>query len=365
MDIHYTIILSGSNFYQNIMDKYGISKMNSFRFPSMILFKNKRNFSLQKINLDIFMKFFMNNRNIESSAFFSKNVNHIKKIYSWWFEKFLQKYILKSYSLKISRIEKEQLIMDTLRIISGVLTSRPTPVKKISAISSIQPVFSKVENNIAIAWNTTIYPLFSSPSAVFRPLVNHNVSRLDKTLNYMLMNPDYHMQITKMQGKSSNSSERTEGIDISIQTNPGQYQYIHEHTTSVILPPVVLVLNNRIPAMKKDILNRTFQNYTTIFNGTLKYHTSPVSAPDSYVKKKIIPGAALYFHNHRNIEEIEEIKRTVSETKKAVLEASIQKSSSRDMDVALRRHLDLDRISNQVYQNIERRIRTERERRGL
>lgn len=364
MDINCTIILSGSKFYQNIMDKYWIRKMNSFRFPSMILFKNKRNFSMQKINLDIFMKFFMNNRNIESSAFFSKNVNNIKKIYSWWIEKFLQKYILKSYSLKISRIEKEQLSMDTLRIISGILTS-PAPVKKISAISSIKPVFSKVENNTAIAWNTTIYPLFSSPSAVIHPQVNHNVSRLDKTLNYMFINPNYHMQITKMQGKSSNSIERTEINDNSIQTNPGQYQYNHEHTTSVIVPSVVLLPNNRIPAMKKDILNRTFQNYTTIFNGTLKYHTGPRSSPDSYAKNKITHGATLFFHNLQNMEEIEEIKRTVSETKKAVLEASIKTSASRDMDVAIRRHLDLDRISNQVYQNIERRIRTERERRGL
>jgi len=257
MDVHCTIILSGSNFYQNIMDKYGIRKMKSFRFPSMILFKNTRNFSLQKINLDIFMKFFMNNRNIESSAFFSKNVNNIKKIYSWWIEKFLQKYILKSYSLQISRIEKEQSRMDTLRIISGILTSL-APVNKISAISSIQPVFSNVENNTAIAWNTTIYPLFSLPSAIIHPQINHNVSRLDKTLNYMLMNPNYHMQIIKMQEKAVTPWREKETIfrfrlireNINISTNI---------RLLVILPSVVLLLNNRIPAMKKDILNRTFQ----------------------------------------------------------------------------------------------------------
>jgi Icc-related predicted phosphoesterase len=68
-----------------------------------------------------------------------------------------------------------------------------------------------------------------------------------------------------------------------------------------------------------------------------------------------------YFHNQRKIEqEVEEIKRIVVETKEVMKERPI---SLRDMGI--KQHLDINRLSDQVYQNIEQRIRIERERRGL
>ncbi|MCF6155900.1 MAG: hypothetical protein E3K36_11750 [Candidatus Brocadia sp.] len=77
-------------------------------------------------------------------------------------------------------------------------------------------------------------------------------------------------------------------------------------------------------------------------------------------------GQNLYFHNQRKIEqEVEEIKKIVVETKEAVQDTSFSKHFPTDMDKAIKQHLDINRISDQVYQNIERRIRIERERRGL
>jgi hypothetical protein len=71
-----------------------------------------------------------------------------------------------------------------------------------------------------------------------------------------------------------------------------------------------------------------------------------------------------YFHKRQNIErEVEEIKKIMVETKEAVAEKSRSVNFPDEIDI--KRHLDINRISDQVYQNMERRIRMERERRGL
>lgn len=71
-----------------------------------------------------------------------------------------------------------------------------------------------------------------------------------------------------------------------------------------------------------------------------------------------------YFRNQRKIEqEVEEIKKIVVETKASV--TATNHFSPKDWDRAIKQQLDINRISDHVYQNIERRIRIERERRGL
>ncbi len=74
----------------------------------------------------------------------------------------------------------------------------------------------------------------------------------------------------------------------------------------------------------------------------------------------------LYFHNQRGMEQkFEDIKKIVVETKEAVRETSFSNYFQNDMDKAIKQHLDINRISDQVYQKIERRIRIERERKGI
>ncbi len=69
----------------------------------------------------------------------------------------------------------------------------------------------------------------------------------------------------------------------------------------------------------------------------------------------------LRFLNSNHIEqEIELIKRIVIQTKESLL----QKSTSTLGEADIKRYLDINRISDQVYQNIARRIRIEREMRG-
>jgi hypothetical protein len=71
---------------------------------------------------------------------------------------------------------------------------------------------------------------------------------------------------------------------------------------------------------------------------------------------------SLVFQDQGHIEqEIEQIKRTIKETKKSVSEKTVPVFGEAD----IKKYLDINRISSQVYQNIERTIRMERERRGV
>ncbi len=96
----------------------------------------------------------------------------------------------------------------------------------------------------------------------------------------------------------------------------------------------------------------------------------PFSYEGNKLRKKDVYNIAtenVYFHNQRKIEqEVEEIKKVVIETKETVEEKSLSAHSLKgDMDKYMKQHLDINSLSDQVYQNIERRIRVERERRGL
>jgi predicted component of type VI protein secretion system len=75
-------------------------------------------------------------------------------------------------------------------------------------------------------------------------------------------------------------------------------------------------------------------------------------------------GRLLYFNDQQNIErKIEEVKKIAIDTREAVQERSASLHASGNTD--FKKHLDVHRLSDQVYQNIEQRIRMEKERRGL
>ena len=75
-------------------------------------------------------------------------------------------------------------------------------------------------------------------------------------------------------------------------------------------------------------------------------------------------GEFIYFNDQRNIEqEIEEVKKIAIDTREELRERSASIHPSGDND--LKKHIDVHWLSDQVYQNIEQRIRIEKERRGL
>jgi hypothetical protein len=69
------------------------------------------------------------------------------------------------------------------------------------------------------------------------------------------------------------------------------------------------------------------------------------------------------FQNRRKVQqEVEQIREIVVETTKTLNKSP---SSNYPAEAEIKRHIDINRISDQVYQNIERRIKIERERRGI
>jgi hypothetical protein len=76
------------------------------------------------------------------------------------------------------------------------------------------------------------------------------------------------------------------------------------------------------------------------------------------------PAELLYFNDQRNVEqEIKEVKKIAIDAREAVRERS--ESIQPSVDTDLKKHLDVHWLSDQVYQNIEQRIRIEKERRGI
>jgi hypothetical protein len=75
-------------------------------------------------------------------------------------------------------------------------------------------------------------------------------------------------------------------------------------------------------------------------------------------------GEDFYYRDQQKIEkEVEEMKKIIIETREEISKKASSAPSLKDMD--LKRYSNIDYLTDQVCQNIERRIRIERERRGL
>jgi len=132
--------------------------------------------------------------------------------------------------------------------------------------------------------------------------------------------------------------------------------------------PAVFLQDNFLSNKKPGMNRRFFKESSWVaFNGPLiknNYGSSGHGTP-GYVQSnhnyKMRP-ESLVFQDQGHIEqEIEQIKRIIIETKKSVSEKTVHVFGEAD----IKKYLDINRISSQVYQNLERTIRMERERRGI
>jgi len=131
--------------------------------------------------------------------------------------------------------------------------------------------------------------------------------------------------------------------------------------------PAVLLQDNSLSNKKPGVNRRLFKELNrAASNGPLikNYYENSGHGKPAYVQNgynyKIRP-ESLVFQDQGHIEqEIEQIKRTIIETKRSVSEKKVPVFG----EAEIKKYLDINRISSQVYQNIERTIRIERERRG-
>ncbi len=125
-----------------------------------------------------------------------------------------------------------------------------------------------------------------------------------------------------------------------------EYHYLLQHKSPAILSQAGTLSNHASdnkPYLKNNVHKFTF------------------SAPADQKRNSFnVENQNFIFNKQGKIEqEVEEIKKIVVETKKVALEKPVPPRNTGEGK------LDINRIANEVYQNIERRIRIEKERRGI
>ncbi len=134
-----------------------------------------------------------------------------------------------------------------------------------------------------------------------------------------------------------------------------------------IISPETLIIKNSSGLLIKGTcsLKETYQNPATFVKPILRHEHHKYGSEAFFTMQgsdALKNKDNFYFHNNRNIEQaVEEVKKIAQEAKETATKG--QGKPSVEMDI--RHQVDLNKLSDQVYQNIERRLRIEKERRGL
>lgn len=353
MDKLKTITLADTCFHQRVLLKYRKGKRNPFWLPLMIFYKNRGSVLSQRINTEILLRFYHHDQ--RSSSVIIKGVQDMRRLISWFRdEKPLPQSMLKPVLLKSFRSMNRILPGIQQETASRLFPISHNPANTISEVSFIQSVFSRAGGMLP-SLTKVVVQSSSRTRAVFYPQAAYNLSLPDGATNRQRLSSGNFVQILKPQIYTILSQDKS------------------------------LLNNKSLFNINKDSYIKTSQNWTISNKPFIKHyqHNSgsdfaiPVTSrkrplfnssdePLYPLGKKALSGFSneIFFRNQRKIEqELEEIKEVMVETNEAVAERPIATNSLNDTDV--KKHIDIDRISDQVYQNIERRIRIERERRGL
>ncbi|MDL1973322.1 MAG: hypothetical protein LWX55_00755 [Deltaproteobacteria bacterium] len=397
------ITLSDSDFYKKVINKYQKGKRNPFRFPMMIFYKHAGRVLSQKINIDILLQPYFHDRNIFSSLVV-KSVQNMKRLFSWFMtEKRIPQFITKPALLK--RIHSANKIFTLIQheTASRLLRAAQMAVNSLSFVrarpetpggygrvsKSETSSFSQGQGNQEIVQRLTLgtlhrqprrlmqrlrrwkvlQPLFSIPNTI---LYLHDVTGVSApcfTVNRQFFNQFFNQGNYVQIIKPETEKRRTfpvRGIDgrypSSQKENIGGYPPVLEHKSPAILPQVSCLQNKSS--------NETFQNWTTVNKPLIKhYHykfgSNAVNSIAAQIKTTFEAGNEDFYFNKAQTmsREVEELRKIIVETKETVIDKSVSTHSPIEID--MKKYLDVNRLSDQVYQKIEQRIRIERERRGL
>jgi hypothetical protein len=309
------ITLSDLYFYRKIITRYQNSRRSYFRFPVMIFCKNMGRVLSQKVTINAILRPNFHNLNMTYSLI-ERRVQEIKLMFSWFrTEKINQSslpIILRTFQNLFNFENKEPL-----SIISKNFKYR-NPMQIKSSVISFQANLLQNKNVMFFINKAGMYPQMN-----------------DQFQNKGLMQITVpQVQIITKNFKHGNPMH-SKSYMISFQTN--------------------LLQNKNVMVINKQ-------------SGMTYHVNSGFNSSDSKdVKRESVlnvKSGDFCFHNQRNIEqEVDEIKKIVIQTKEAMIESSPNMVSPVDMNI--KRHFDINRISDEVYQNIERRIRIEKERRGF
>lgn len=321
------ILLSDSSFSRKILSKYQRGRSH-FKIPAMIFRKNMEYFLSQRVNLDFLIQFHIHTSNIVSSLI-TRNVRSMREIF-WGLktEKHLPKLTMKLNLLK--NIHSMILRTEAIRLPSEVIQ---------------------------------------------RLLISVEEANLYTPVNLYRLNYSHHIQREKTREYSSEFGQKSPAIlphtnlllNDGIPLNPAIHlRRIYSVSSSTKRKDI---LKKEIFYINKQLFKNTSQNWLSFSKPLVKnYHFNFVSGFNSSINTQQgntfkASSEDFHFNNQQKMEnEIQEIKKIVVETK-TMTEAS--KSTHHTGSKDIKQHLDINRISDQVYKNIEQTIRIERERRGL
>ena len=383
------------------MNKYRKGIGSVFSFPLMIF---SRNTVAHKMNLDISMLFSFHEQNTIFHII-SENAEHFKNMFSWFMvEKFLPLCTIKTTLLnstqnlcKTVKLIQPELLLSIFPAIHNPVIIKPNvyrsdPVEvenptfaapivhsarnKTVDSFNLQQVFTRQSN---FSWMRTDSLLENSSCSIF---LSHNVSypqtidngiqQESRTFNNSFLNHGNFTiakpQIFPLRNKFHQENDKN---NISAYKNENVWQFQSNFGSGLpftfIQSPVLL--NKRTFEMRNDTLYNTSQNWTSLdklpvrninYNleaGTIK---SLISNRNSY---STVDNENLIFQNKQHIEQkIDQIKKIVGDAKKTIEESMSDNFSGRKDSQP---QININNLSDQVYHTIERRIRIERERKGI
>ena len=470
------ITISDSVFHQKIMNKYQKGIGSVFSFPLMIF---SRNTTLQKMYLDIHMRFSFH----EQNKLFHKileNAESFKNMFSWFnIEKFLPQIKIKSTIFKKSienlykpvKLIQPELIASLFPPICNTVNTKTSILRssliEVENTKFAAPVFYSSRSNEVdsfnpqqviyrqsnFSWMRTDYPVEKSHGSIFlsqnvscqqtvpyqqtfyngiqqdgrtfnNSLLNHGNYTIIKSQIFPLNNKlheengknklyaykneyfwqlqsnfhhgspftfiqspllinerTFEMRNNKLYNTSQNErtfemrnnklyntsqNERTFEMRNNKLYNTSQNERTFEMRNNKLYNTSQ---NERTFEMRNNKLYNTFPNWTSLdklpvrnINNNLEAGTrkSLLSKKNTY---STVDNEYLIFQNQQHIEQkIDQIKKIVGDTKKTI-EKSMPDNFSREKNS--QPQININNLSDQVYQVIEQRLRMEKELRGL
>lgn len=334
------------HFHQKIVSRYQRGKRNLFKFPLLIFFRNRGHVPSLGINMDVVVRII----NDHMKVFSKKNVQDRKDLVPILnLGQIIHQSGWEGLPLENSPIDMMYLLADYEK--ERMLNSRnewPACIRNIHVMLNKR----KLSN------------------VVFHPETIYNVSLkgTDKhVLEYSI--PNF---ITRSQQQNIPHAVNSYGIR-RFSTDSENIQNFKMGSSSIIRNVQSMVDNRilfKIPFCSDVIFNVSVHDTNQPLVRNLKLLDERVnpyqyaSEPPATPKRSFFDMGSVYFHDHRKIEQdIKQVKKIAIDTREAMRERSILSHHIGDMD--MKNHIDVHWLSDQVYHNIEQKIRIEKERRGL
>ena len=324
-----------SHFHQNIINRYRKGKINIFRSPLLIFLKNKRRISSLKINVNALVNIF--NKISKIFAENTKNAHGKNSLLSLIRIKHLiQQSIFRWYPLEGDHTDR-------------IFLFQYHEKERMQDRGHIWP--AGMQNVHLVLNNRTQSTSSFYPEAVYKVLLQG----ADQPISQYLKSQHGLQNIQRFSYNTGQHFTKTITIpdktDVPSSIIRNIYQMVNNRTqfASLLYPEAVY----------KVILQGAEQTFE-------KHQYSEPAGISLFPDRPSIStaGEFLYFNDQRNIEqEIEEVKKITIDTREELRERSTSFHPLGDID--LKKHLDVHWLSDKVYQNIEQRIRIEKERRGL